>query len=188
MIEGIDDWNNTSILLSDERLCDKNMDSSNYFQFNKYFIDQISNDLVKPKVLYIPDNFYLSKGSQKKQSIFSSMIKDYRYSKLCLLGLGSDSHTASLFPNNNNNINLNDKNCFFIKREDESYHRLTLTYSYLMDAEEIFFLAIGKNKSESIYNCIHSIYDPLKYPAQYIFKNYSNKISLFADSNALSLL
>ena len=70
MIEGIDDWNNTSILLSDERLCDKNMDSSNYFQFNKYFIDQISNDLVKPKVLYIPDNFYLSKGSQKKQSIF----------------------------------------------------------------------------------------------------------------------
>jgi len=188
MLNGINDWSKTTFLLSDERLCDKNAESSNHYQLQKFFVELISDDLCKPDIISVPENFYLSKASEKKQKLFSSLIEHYRYPKFSLLGLGSDSHTASLFPYNKNNIQLKNENCFFMKRDNESYYRITLSYSYIMESDEIVFLVIGDNKSEAIYNSLHSKYDPLRYPVQYIIKNYHRKITLFSDSKALSML
>ena len=70
MNDGIDDWSRTTFLLSDERLCDKYTESSNYYQFQKYFIESIPDGLKKPDIISVPDNFYLSNGSEKKQKLF----------------------------------------------------------------------------------------------------------------------
>ena len=84
---------------------------------------------------------------------------------LIFLGLGSDGHTASLFPGsaalaeNSKWVSPN-----FV--EKLQMHRLTLTYPVLNAASEVVFLVAGAGKAEILRQVLEGKREPNQFPAQ----------------------
>jgi 6-phosphogluconolactonase/glucosamine-6-phosphate isomerase/deaminase len=51
-------------------------------------------------------------------------------------------------------------------------------------SELILFVVSGKEKAEALRECIVGDYDPIQYPAQFIFHNYTNDIYILCDKVA----
>ena len=105
-----------------------------------------------------------------------------------MLGLGTDGHTASLFPGNPEIFNENDDILIKTKNDSEDFDRISLTFDYLMKAEEILFLVNGKEKAEALKECLKGNFNPVQYPAQFIFHNYENEIHMLCDKSAAKYL
>jgi 6-phosphogluconolactonase len=84
---------------------------------------------------------------------------------LIFLGLGSDGHTASLFPGSSaltENIKWVCPNYV----EKLQMHRLTLTYPVINAAAEVVFLVAGSDKAEILRHVLEGPRDHQRFPAQ----------------------
>ena len=154
-------------MLSDERLVDKNDDRSNEKLLRKYLIEKISLNNNPPMLLDI-----------KEISNNENHISDF-----ALLGLGVDGHTASLFPNKPEIFSLSGS-LLKVKKSNEDFERFSLTFEFLLKSKYLAFLVLGKEKNEVLNEVINGNYNPVKYPTQYIFNNYSRDIEIFCDKEA----
>ncbi len=68
---------------------------------------------------------------------------------LVLLGLGTDGHTASLFPGTGA-VLISDRLCFSLWVERLATHRITLSLPVFLAARSVAFLAAGKDKAEKV--------------------------------------
>jgi 6-phosphogluconolactonase len=68
---------------------------------------------------------------------------------LVLLGLGTDGHTASLFPGTGA-VEISDRLCFSLWVERLGVHRITLSLPIFLAARSVAFLATGKDKAEKV--------------------------------------
>jgi 6-phosphogluconolactonase len=68
---------------------------------------------------------------------------------LVLLGLGTDGHTASLFPGTGA-VSIADRLCFSLWVERLATHRVTLSLPVFLAARSVAFLAAGKDKAEKV--------------------------------------
>lgn len=105
---------------------------------------------------------------------------------LILLGLGSDGHTASLFPGS---AALAESSRWVCPNyvEKLQMHRLTLTYPVLNAASEIVFLVAGSGKAEILRQVLEGPHDPEHYPAQGIHPT-EGSVSWYLDRQAAHLL
>ena len=53
-----------------------------------------------------------------------------------------------------------------------------------MKSKKIIFLVSGKDKAEALKECLVGDYNPIQYPAQFIFRNYKNTIYILCDNLA----
>ncbi|MBD2724314.1 6-phosphogluconolactonase [Hymenobacter armeniacus] len=104
---------------------------------------------------------------------------------LALLGLGDNSHTASLFPHTPvlhdasvgaREVLLADKNVF----------RITLTAPLLNQARAVAFLVYGEDKAAAVRHVLHDARDVDEFPAQLIAP--TGETHWFLDQAAASLL
>lgn len=105
---------------------------------------------------------------------------------LILLGLGDNSHTASLFPHT---TVLYEKNALIkeVFVEEVNMYRITFTASLINSAHNIAFLVYGKSKAEAVR---HILKDPLnieEYPAQLI-RPERGELHWFMDDGAAGTL
>ena len=170
--KNISDWSNTQFILSDERVVD-NAELSNEFMVMKELFSKINSN-EKPNLIRYDKNGCLSKTEK---------ILESKSPVLTILGIGTDGHTASLFPGNLDIMNEN-KVCLEVKNTWENYSRITLSFGYLMKSNQIAFIATGESKAEAIKECLKGRYDPIQYPSQYIFHNYKDPIHIFCDKAA----
>lgn len=105
---------------------------------------------------------------------------------LILLGLGSNAHTASLFPHT---AVLHDTSAtvqsVFLK--EVNTHRITMTAPLINQARHIVFLVYGKSKAEAVRHVLEDEYNPEQYPAQLIQPAH-NSLHWYLDEEAASLL
>ena len=96
--------------------------------------------------------------------------------------MGGDGHTASLFPNNKDN--LNDKHsCFLLKNHFDDFQRFTLSFKTLLSSQKIVFIATGENKNLALRKIFSKNKDYNNLPAQKLFLEHPN-VELFCDSKA----
>lgn len=172
LVKNIKNWSDSTIILSDERFVSDDSEKSNYFHLKKLFFNRLGQD-NKPNFI-----------SLKNYKDLESNNDQLNFPNITLLGLGSDSHTASLFPNNAKIIEPKKNIYMRIKNSNENFERISLTFDFLLKSEVIYFLISGKKKTEALSDCFNMPYDPIKRPAQFIFQNYSKSINIFCDEDA----
>lgn len=103
---------------------------------------------------------------------------------LILLGLGSDGHTASLFPNS---PALAETCRWAVPAEapTEPKHRLTLTLPVLCNAAYVAFLVAGADKQSALRMALDSATAPVLCPAAAV-RPHSGHLHFYADRSAAS--
>jgi len=98
---------------------------------------------------------------------------------LVLLGLGDNSHTASLFPHtpilHDDTVSVKD-----VWLEDQQVYRISFTAPMINQAKKIAFLVYGEGKAEAVHHVLKDVTDIDEYPAQLIRRD----VDWFLDKSA----
>lgn len=106
---------------------------------------------------------------------------------LILLGLGGDSHTASLFPETAMVINPGELlvGANWVPKLDS--WRITFTAQLINQAKSVVFLASGEGKANAVRNILEGDHNPVFYPGQLI-QPQDGKLIWLIDQAAASQL
>jgi 6-phosphogluconolactonase len=185
-------WQQTHLFWGDERCVPPDQEGSSYRQARELFIDQVSIP---------PENIHRAKG----ELLPDAAAEDYRQQltafnaahnldgpiprfDLVLLGLGSDGHTASLFPNRVPPQAATESVIAVTADYDgRPANRITLTPLVFNKARNILFLVTGKKKSGAVTAVLHGPSKPDQYPAQQIRPTNGQVIWLLDQPAAASL-
>jgi|SRR5690606_29678503 len=176
-------WKFLHIFWVDERCVPPADEQSNYGMTKKYLLDHVE----------IPDeNIHRIKGENNPaEEIFrySSEVKQWVPVKnsipvfdLCLMGMGADGHTASIFPGQEL-IESVDNVCGTAKHPETGQMRISLTFDTLNNCNQSWFLVSGKDKAAILKKIYRREPDYLKFPAAMI-QPHSGNLIWFADEEA----
>lgn len=105
---------------------------------------------------------------------------------LILLGMGSDGHTGSLFPNSYAAFDTEDLACV-VYVLDEKLNRITLTHPVLRAACHLVVLVCGHEKSDILRTVLKSEPDEVRYPIHALWP-VLDKVTWLVDSAAAKSL
>ena len=181
------DWSHVALFWGDERSVPPSHADSNFRMARETLIDRVP----------IPsDQVYRMQGeSQDLARAASEYQNDIARSfdvppdgappsfDLVLLGLGTDAHTASLFPGS---PALEDTQSWVVSNPAPSLdtYRLTFTARLINAARQVLFLVAGSEKSEALRNVLSEPKDHQNLPAQLI-QPVTGELSWFVDEAAL---
>ena len=103
-----------------------------------------------------------------------------------LLGVGTDGHTASIFPGDKK-LKSSPPWCKVSRQPQTNQKRITLTESLINAASQVIFLACGREKAPIISKIISNHPEAKFYPASWIQPSNKNLI-WYLDQEAASLL
>jgi len=144
-------WDKTHFFWVDERCVPVEDPASNYGTAHKDFIDRLP--FFKENIHPMPVHMAPDEGAIQYQKeiidFFGSGTHEIPVFDLILLGIGTDGHTASLFPETPA-LQEQKKLISMVKAGNPNVNRLTMTYPILNRARKVVFLASGKGKAEII--------------------------------------
>jgi len=139
------EWDKVSVGLCDERWV-----SPSHIDSNENFVKK---NLLQDKASKARFVGMYNEGSDvtDAQSLCSQKIKEELYPfDVVILGMGSDAHTASLFPENvklQKAFDLNNKEiCIAVEPKDAPHMRMSLTRSAILSAKHLYVHFEGKEK------------------------------------------
>ncbi len=98
------------------------------------------------------------------------------------LGMGSDGHTASLFPESDV-VQIRDKFCAVSQHPESGQKRITLTLPVLNNASRVSFLIAGDSKSQITEKILQDPSAAEKYPAAMV-QPQTGQLEWFIDRDA----
>lgn len=158
-------WNNVLFFFSDERCVSPD--------------DQLSNYGLARNTLFVPlgladTNIYRIKGelapeeaAAEYHKALDDFFKHKTYLDLSLLGMGSDGHTASLFPHTNALSNQN-RFAAYAGTGPEGSERVSLTYNALNACRQIWVMVTGKDKKRVLDKALETESSFRDYPIKAI--------------------
>lgn len=179
-------WEKAHFFWVDDRCVPVEDPASNYGAASKDFIDRLP--IFKTNVHPMPVHMAPDEGALHYQKeiidFFETNTDEIPVFDLILLGIGTDGHTASLFPETSA---LQEQKQFIstVKAGMPNVNRLTMTYPILNRARRVVFLASGKGKAEIIQAILEKEQQGL--PALGI-RPRSGKLVWLVDREAASLL
>lgn len=179
-------WKKTHIFWVDDRCVDYSDPASNYGTAKKDFIDRapIPENHVHPMPFDPPHDKAAKAYQNEIEKSFNITEGTIPVFDLIFLGIGTDGHTASLFPETSV-LDEKEKLIVSVKGGNPYVNRLTMTFPVINHAKHIVVLANGKKKAEIIKRVIIDK-DPLL-PAQRI-NPVNGKLTWILDKEAGALL
>ena len=131
------DWDEIEVFFGDERAVPPTHPDSNYRMAKRALLDlvPVAGDAVHRMEA---DDPQLDAAADRYARVLPTRLD------VVLLGLGTDGHTASLFPGRSA-LREKERRCVATQAPDGS-RRMTLTYPALNAARHIVFLALGREK------------------------------------------
>jgi 6-phosphogluconolactonase len=187
-------WDKIHLFWVDERYVPHDSPHSNY----KLAIDTFLTKIPIPEKNIHPiptdDEDFDSAARQYEKTLRSVFhIKSGQLPKfdLVILGMGSDGHTGSLFPNSNACFDTNDLACVVYlldqKLPDELLTRITLTHPVICAASQIAVLVSGPEKAKTLKEVLAGPPDEIRYPIHVLW-SVLDKVLWLIDSPAASLI
>ena len=177
------DWNRIHFWWGDERCVPPDSIESNYLMAYETLLSQLPVN---------PDHIHRIRGEEDPETEaerYSQEIirhvnsrEDWPVFDLVILGLGEDGHTASIFPGQMELLTSNSV-CAVATHPDSKQKRITLTGKVINNANEIFFLATGRNKARRISEIMNNDASAGNYPAYHIIPEHGNLV-WFIDEEA----
>jgi 6-phosphogluconolactonase len=171
-------WEKIMFFWGDERCVHPENQESNYKMAKETLFDKIHPAEDKICRIKGENNPELEKDRYGKV-VFSNTKGIF---DLMFLGLGTDGHTASIFPDQMHLL-TSDEVCGIATHPDSGQIRVTLTGPILNASKKIVFIVTGSEKSKVVYDILHKEGDWKKYPASYI-KPVDGEIIWILDRNA----
>jgi len=177
------DWEKVHFFWGDERCVPPDDPESNYKMAYDLFLEPLG----------IPScNIHRIRGEMPAEAEigrYTEELEEHLPSKngwpvfdLIMLGLGSDGHTASIFPDQ---IHLLDAEecCALAEHPVSGQQRITLTGKVLNNARQIVFLATGSGKKDRVREILQEEEVAGQYPASHI-KPPNGKLLWYLDRKA----
>ena len=185
-------WQLTHLFWGDERCVPPDQSGSSYGQARELFIDKVgipAQNVHRAKGELSPTDAANDYRNQlAKFSGFLSQSDLIPRFDLVLLGLGSDGHTASLFPHRvPPEARTETVVSVTADYDGRPANRITMTPPVFNNARNVLFLATGEKKAEAIAAVLKGPSDPDQFPAQLI-QPESGRIVWLIDQPAASLL
>lgn len=178
-------WKKVNFFFGDERYVPANDPENNAYMAKRTLFDPLN--ISKSNIF--PINTSLSPQEAAKNyttTISAHLSRQELQFDLIILGLGENSHTASLFPYT---PVLTDKSTSVqtVFLEEQKVYRITMTAPLINRARNIAFLVYGQKKAEAVHHVLEDKFDPQKYPAQLI-NPLKGELHWFLDEAAASLM
>lgn len=182
-------WEHAHVFWGDERLVPPGNEGSNYYHAARLLL----NGLPLPAA-----HIHRAKGELEP----AAAVADYKAQlaqtaedgrswprfDLVLLGMGSDGHTASLFPGAPAAAEQQEPViAATAEYEGRPAQRITLTPLVFNDARHVLFLIAGAGKAEALAAVLQGEHDPDRWPAQRIRPD-EGTLSWFVDRAAAAEL
>jgi len=170
------DWDKIHIFWGDERCVPPNHPDSNYNQANQGLLSPRS---IKDENIHrIKSELQPEEASrQYQEEILSYFQGNKPRFDLVLLGMGSDGHTASLFPGSELVVGDHpSEDCLVSSNwvpKLESW-RITFTHHLINIAHNVHFLVSGENKAKALKSVLEGPPDHKLYPSQLIDPDEGN--------------
>ncbi len=162
-----------TIIMVDERYVSKDSDRS-----NQKMIYNIFKDIKCVNFIPIPSSD-TEPNIEKAVKLYSKIIDDLNIT-LTILGMGTDGHTASMFPNSKGYVHNLSKNVnvFWDYIEQMNEYRISLSANKIKASEVIVIFMTGKEKGITFKRAITSG-DKKKYP---ILQAITDRTRIFLDA------
>ena len=179
-------WNKTHLFWVDERCVSREDLASNYGLARKDFLEKISipAEHIHPMPVEIPPEEGARNYQEKINSFFQLENKEFPIFDLIFLGLGTDGHTASLFPRQRA-LDERERLVVAVKGGNPYVNRLTMTLPVLNRARQIVFLISGKEKARTLRSVFGD--NQARLPAQKVHALYGT-LTWLLDKKAAALL
>lgn len=180
------DWSGVHFYWGDERCVPPDHEESNY----KMTVDHLLSKIDIPVA-----NIHRVLGENEPQQeairydqLLSETLEEVNQIPqfdLVILGMGSDGHTASVFPHE---IELWDANanCVVAIHPDSGQRRVSLTGKVINNAKEVAFLVTGADKLEKVTEILSESEKSKQYPTSLV-KPSSEKLYWFLDEAAYQI-
>lgn len=178
-------WGSVSFFWGDERAVPPDDQESNYRMADEALLSRVPvarNDIYRipgekpPPVAAV-------EYEQQLRSFWGDKLIGF---DLVLLGLGTNGHTASLFPHTSA-LQEQSRWCVALRVPELNADRITLTAPFLNLGANVIFLVAGRDKSAILNEVLRGPYDPERLPAQLI-RPVEGKLSWIVDEEAASEL
>ena len=179
------DWQKVDFFFGDERNVPQTDSDSNYLMAKKAMFEPLN--IASDQVFAVNTTYEPTDAAANYTTIISNYFGDNKWCfDLVLLGLGDNSHTASLFPYTPvlQDTTASAKAVFL---EDQQVYRITLTAPLINQANNIAYLVYGQGKAIAVHHVIEDEKDIQNYPAQLI-KPVDGDLQWFLDEAAATNL
>lgn len=175
------DWNKVLVFWSDERSVGPDDPESNYKMAMTSGLEKLP--IKKENIFRMKAESNIEDNAEEYEKKILEMVPNGVFD-LLMLGMGDDSHTASLFPHT---VALHVVERLVVPNEvpQKATWRMTLTYTCINQARHIVIYVIGKNKAETVAKVLQSNYDPETFPVQAVGTK-KNKALWILDRDAAS--
>jgi|TARA_Y100000310_G_scaffold36997_1_gene34776 6-phosphogluconolactonase len=174
-------WSDTTLLLSDERLVEESLPESNMGMIKNQLVDQITAN-TKPNLLPAINGYSPEQTNQLVEKL-NFRVKSFLPLQAAFLGIGSDGHTASLFPGFEERFFSNDP-FIVIDRKSESFKRVSLSATILTQTPLLIFLVSGIEKQPIVDRILNESNDGLMLPVLSIIQKAKADVLLLSDQQA----
>lgn len=158
------DWRKVHLFWGDERHVPPDHPESNFRMVKEAMLDEIP--IPDENVHRVPAELDVHQAAQKYEEDLKAFFKaDWPRFDLVLLGMGSDGHTASLFPGS---AGLSEEDRWFISNFDPKSQewRLTLTKNAINSARQVMVIISGQAKAAALAKAIEGSATPELIPIQ----------------------
>ena len=179
------DWNKTFFFFGDERYVPATDPECNFLMLKETLFEPLNIDYrqVYGVDTTLPPNESAASYWQDITDHFG--VAEPRFD-LVLLGLGSNAHTASLFPFTEI-VHEQSPGVQAVFLPDQQVYRISFTAPLINSARHIAFLVYGDAKAEAVRDVLKGRQDFDQFPAQLI-KPVDGDLQWFLDAEAASLL
>ncbi len=152
------DWSGATVWFSDERMVPPDHPDSNFGMAAKTLLSRLSKP---PTVVRMQGELGAEAAAGAYEALLRERMGPEPRFDLILLGMGPDSHTASLFPGK---PELDERGRFAaavpIAGMEPQVPRVTLTFPVLNNAREVAFLISGADKADAVARAFTEPPDP----------------------------
>lgn len=179
-------WSQTHVWMADERCVPLDQADSNFHTLHEHLLRHLRIPYynIHPMPVQIQQRLCVEEdgGALLYEKEVIRLVNGSSF-HFVLLGVGYDSHTASLFPGYK--ANVDDKSLVALTESPNKPHqRMSLTFSAINQAQRVALLVMGKGKHEMITQLSRVKDQPDKWPITGV-KPASGRLVWYIDNDAL---